>query len=136
MYQISSFWFSIKEPMRFLIVGGYNTLFAYILFAILEKILYQQVSYLLVLCLVHFISVVNSFFTLRILVFRSQGKILFEYLRVNYVYLLYLFLNMGMLYTLKSIIGINVLVAQFICVSILSIACYIIHKFFSFNRYV
>ncbi len=134
MCRILQIWFLLNEKIRFLLVGGYNTLFAYGLFCIAELILSNKFSYLIVLCIVHFISVINSFFSLRVFVFQSRGSFFLEYLRVNLVYLLYLLLNAMMLYILKSVLGINLFVAQFICIIILSVLFYFIHKFFSFNR--
>lgn len=136
IYKLIQFWFSLNEKIRFLLVGGYNTAFAYLLFCILEFWLSARFSYLLLLCIAHFISVINSFFSFRIFVFQSKGKIFTEYLRVNLVYLLYLLFNSIMLYLLNTVVGMNLFIAQFICIAVLSIIFYLIHKFFSFTRYV
>ena len=127
-------WFRLDRRIRFILVGGYNSVFGYVVFALLELLLRDRLHYLVSLCLAYFISIFNSFFSFRIFVFCSKGKFLHEYIKVSIVYLGYLLLNMTLLYFFKSIIGVNIFIAQIICILILSVLSYFIHKNFSFKN--
>ncbi len=127
-------WFSLNQKLRFILVGGYNTVFAYLVFCLLEKFVGLYLHYLVILVLAHCISTSNSFFNFRFFVFRSRGNFFHEYLRTNLVYLGYLVCNAAMLYILKDLLQINVLLAQLICVIILTIVVYFVHKNYSFKQ--
>jgi putative flippase GtrA len=124
-----------NEKLRFLIIGGYNTVFAYAVFCLLQLAFAGKLHYLLVLVMAHFVSVSNSFFTLRFFVFVSQGKLLNEYLKVNLVYLGYLAANAILLYIFKDFFHLGVLFSQLICIIILTILVYFLHKNFSFKQH-
>lgn len=127
-------WFSINEKLRFLLVGGYNTLFAYLIFCLLNYLLASHLHYLVILAITHIICVLNSFFNFRFFVFRSQKNLLREYLKVNIVYLGYFICNAAMLYVLKDLLNINILLSQLICVTTITTAIYFTHKNFSFKK--
>ena len=134
MDKIFKLWFALNEKLRLILVGGYNTSFAYIIFVLSNYFFKNSLHYLLILVISHLISVLNSFFTFRFFVFRSQKNLWQEYIKVNIVYLGYLICNSIMLFCLKEIFGINILISQLICVISLTIAVYIIHKNFSFKK--
>jgi putative flippase GtrA len=130
---ILNYWFKINDKIRFLLVGGYNTLFSFSLFCLLQNLLGNIFHYIVILLFCHLISVFNSFVSLKYFVFRSSKKFLNEYLKVNIVYAVYFVLNAMLLYVLKDLLAINIYIAQFICVIILTIASYFSHKYFSFK---
>jgi putative flippase GtrA len=127
-------WFKIDERIRFLLVGGYNTLFAFLLFCLLEFLFRDHFHYLIILFLSHIISVLNSFITFRFFVFRSQGHVVHEYIKINIVYLIYYLSNAALLYLLHDLFHINILISQFTCICILMVATYTAHKHFSFKK--
>jgi len=131
--RVLELWFHLDRRVRFILVGGYNTLFSYLIFLLLEGLLSNSINYLVVLCVAHFISVFNSFINFRVFVFQSRGRFWHEYIKVNIVYIGYLLLNVILLYFLKSILGVNLFVAQIICIVILTLLFYQIHKNFSFK---
>jgi len=106
-----SYLFSIHKKLRYLLVGVYNTVLAYGLFVILEIFLRDSINYLTILCIAHFIATFNSFVTFRVFVFRSQGHFWKEFVKVNIVYLLYLVLNVALLFFLKTMLGMNLFVS-------------------------
>jgi putative flippase GtrA len=130
---ILNFWFTINDKIRFLLVGGYNTLFSFLLFCLLQTLFKGIFHYIVILLFCHLISVFNSFITLKYFVFRSPKNFLSEYLKVNIVYGVYFVLNALLLYSLKDLLGINIYIAQLICVIILTTASYFSHKYFSFK---
>ena len=131
--KILPYWFGIHKKLRYLLVGGYNTVFAYGLFVILEIALRNYINYIFVLIIAHFLSVFNSFITFRIFVFRSVSHFWREFAKVNLVYLFYLTLNIVTLYFLNTIIGVNLFAAQVICIVILTLLFYYVHEHFSFK---
>lgn len=131
--KVLKLWFSLDQRVRFILVGGYNTVLAYAIFCMLEIFLQEDLYYLWVLCIAHFISVFNSFVNLRFFVFRSQGLFVHEYIKTNLVYLAYLALNSLLLYILKDIVHIEIFRSQIICVIILNVLFYFVHKNFSFK---
>lgn len=131
--KILDIWFKIGEKVRFILVGGYNTVFSFLLFCWLEFSFHDHLHYLIILFISHMISVLNSFLTFRIFVFRSKGHIFLEYFKINIVYLGYYICNALLLYLLKDLLYIHILVSQFICIVILMIATYAAHKHFSFK---
>ena len=127
-------WFSINEKIRYILVGGYNTVLSYLIFCFLNYVFAQHLHYLAILAISTFISVINSFFCFRFFVFRSQKNLWQEYLKVNIVYLGYLACNSLLLFIMKDLLNIDVLVAQLICIAIITTAVYFIHKNFSFKK--
>lgn len=130
---ILNYWFRVNEKIRFLLVGGYNTLFSYLLFCLLQHMLKGIFHYMVILLFCHLITVFNSFVNLKYFVFRSNKNFLFEYLKVNIVYAVYFVLNAILLYILKDILQVNIYIAQLICIIILTTGSYFSHKYFSFK---
>jgi putative flippase GtrA len=130
---ILNFWFKINDKIRFLLVGGYNTLFSFSLFCLLQTLFGSIFHYIIILLFCHLISVFNSFVSLKYFVFRSPKNFLNEYLKVNIVYAIYFVLNATLLYVQKDLLEVNIYIAQFICIIILTIASYFSHKYFSFK---
>jgi len=132
--KILTIWFYLPHKLRYLLVGGYNTIFSYSLFCLLNFLLSNKLHYLVILIFCHLISVANSFLNLRFFVFRSIGHFWHEYFKVNLVYGGYFFCNAILLFALKELAGINVFIAQLICILSLFIATYFLHKNFSFKK--
>lgn len=133
--KIFTIWFSLNQKLRYLLVGGFNTVFSYAIFCLFQLLLGKYLHYLVSLVLVYFISVFNSFINLRFFVFRSRGRFWHEYLKVNFVYLWHLLFNILLLYMLKDKMHVNIFIAQFICAIALVVIVYFAHKHFSFKNY-
>lgn len=133
--KLFNFWFKIDRRVRFILVGGYNTVFALSLFYLLENYFGASFHYMAILLATHVIGIFNSFLTLRIFVFESKNSLLKEYLKVNVVYCGYFFANAALLFCLHEILLLDILLSQFLCVLILTIASYFAHKHFSFKTH-
>lgn len=131
--KIFNIWFSLNEKLRFILVGGYNSVFSYGVFFTLNHLLQNSLHYLFILTITHLISISNSFFNFRFFVFQSRGNVAKEYAKVFTVYLGYFACNSIMLFILKELLNINILLAQLICMITLAIATYFVHKKFSFK---
>jgi putative flippase GtrA len=122
-----------KQRWRFLLVGAWNTAFGYGLFAGLYLWLGQEIHYLIILLLAHAVSVTNAFLGHRYLVFRSQGPIVWEFMRFNLSYLGALLLGMAGMPFLIEVCGLYPLHAQAMLLVIGLIFSYIAHKYYSFK---
>ena len=133
MKNILKLWFQIKQPIRYLLVGGFNTVISLCLFAVLYLILQNNLNYLTIAIIAHFISVLNSTITFRLFVFEANGSFLYNYFKTNISYLFYLALNLMLLYVLCDLLGIYPIYGSIIVVCILTPLFFFIHKFFSFK---
>ncbi len=131
--KVFAYWFSLEEKLRFVLVGGYNTVFAYAVFCLFQIVFGKYLNYIIILAITNFVSVINSFFNFKIFVFRSKQKVLPEFIRAVLVYFGYFCCNAILLFVIKNL-GVNLFLSQFICVVILTVAVYFSHKYFSFKQ--
>ncbi|MBO4285649.1 MAG: ChbG/HpnK family deacetylase [Alphaproteobacteria bacterium] len=132
-FKVEKWWFKhISEKMRFLLVGGFNTVFAYAVYALLLEII--GLPYLWALIVQYFISVNVSIATMRYYVFQSKGNMLAEFLKAWSVYIGLFFLNTVGLAFLVEVLKIDALFAQGIYLVFSTIITYLLHKYFSFKK--
>lgn len=122
-----------SEKMRYLLVGGYNTAFGYILFAGLLMLFKEQVHYLVLLVMSHVFSVINAFFAYKFLVFKTKQSGLREFGKFNMVYLGVLIINLVALPVMVNFLAIRPIIGQAWFVVITVIVSYLGHKHFSFK---
>lgn len=122
----------LPQPLRYLVIGGYNTAMSGALYAGLYLLLGDKLHYLLILVLNYLLSVTHSFLTMKYLVFRSRGNVWREYLRCQLSYLTMLGANIPLLGLLVDGLGMGAIVAQLICTLVIAVLGYLIHKRFSF----
>jgi len=132
-FKVEDWWFRlIPEKIRFLLVGGFNTVFAYGVFALLLQGF--GLPYLWALIIQYFITVNVSIATMRYYVFQSKGDIIKEFVKAWGVYLMVFGLNSVGLSFLVEICKIAPLWAQAIYLIFSTIVTYILHKYFSFYK--
>ncbi len=132
-FKAEKLWFHIvPEKVRFLLVGGFNTVFAYGVFAFLLQIL--KLPYLLALIVQYFITVNVSIFTMRYYVFESKGNLISEFTKGWSVYIGLFFLNSVGLSFLVEICHIPPVWAQGVYLVFSTVMTYILHKYFSFRK--
>ena len=129
---IENIWFKVPQKLRFLLVGGFNTLFSYVLFAFLVAII--MMPYKIALVLNYIIAVNLSIFTMRYYVFRSFGNFLREYGKAWCVYLLVLILNYVSMYMMVDVYKMNELIAQAVYTFFITFFIYFMHKYVSFAK--
>ena len=130
--QIEKLWFLVSEKIRFLLVGGFNTVFAYVLYVLL--VAGMNIGYKLALIIGYIISINVSIFTMRYYVFRSKGKWYAEYLKGWEVYLATLLLNYVAMFLMVDWLEINELLAQAVFAIIVAVLTYVFHKYFTFHK--
>ncbi len=128
--KIEKIWFILPEKLRFLLVGGFNTVFGYGVFAFLLIVL--QLSYKNAIWIGYVISVNVSIFTMRYYVFRSNGIWYKEYSKGWGVYLTTMVLNYFAMFIMVDIYKINELLAQGFYTIGITILTYLLHRYFTF----
>ena len=113
------------QRVAFLVVGGINTVFGYLCFAVFLVTVGQRSHYLAALACAHVVSVLFAFVLYRFVVFRVRGHVLADLWRFETVYLAALAVNFVLL---------PVLLAQALIVSVTSLMSWMGHKHYSFRR--
>ncbi len=145
---IESIWFKINQKIRFILVGGFNTLTSFLLYYMFLYLTQgrEQVS----LLLMNIININISITTMRYYVFQSQGNFKQEYLKAFSSYIVLYFINTGLLAFFVKIVKIkeklspqNILqeipnldkaIAQLCCIIIITVLTFFVHKYFSFRK--
>ncbi len=123
-----------SEKARFLVVGVYNTLFGYVVFAGLYLLLGHRVHYLVVMVIAHILAVCNAFVGHRILTFRVKDHLLRDFLRFNLSYTGVLVFGIFALPAMVEGLHAHPLSAQAVVIALTTLGSYILHKRISFHR--
>lgn len=121
--------------LRYLLVGGWNTVFGMAVYAGLYHWLGSRVHYLALLVPSNILAVTNAYVCYRLLVFKTKGNILREYFRCYVVYGGMMFLGAALLFLLVDWLGVPPAVANCICVALTTVASYFGHRTFSFRQH-
>ena len=125
------------ERVRFLFVGGINTVFGYAVFVLLYLSAGRVVGYLGSLYLSYLIGVSLAFVLHRRVTFRAHetgGNSVVDFLRFASVYLVSLTINTIGLPLLVEFGHLPAIGAQAIMVVVTTMISYLGHKYFSFRR--
>lgn len=138
-------WFKFPEKLRFLLVGGFNTVFAWSVFAALNWLFTSinegfawNFSDILVanaaLIVQNTITINVSFITMRYYVFCSRGNFWKEWTKAWSVYILLYTVNAPCISFLIWAFGLNALLAQAIYLIFSTIVTFLLHKYYSFRK--
>jgi putative flippase GtrA len=123
-----------NQVIRYLIVGGWNTVFGYSLFALLYFLLSARIHYLVIAIISSIIAITMAYAGYKIFVFKTKGNYLHEYLKFYVVYGFSMILGLILLPIFVEFLKMNVYLAQ----AIATIACifvsFIGHRNFSFRK--
>jgi putative flippase GtrA len=129
------------ERVAFLLVGGFNTVFAFLLFAglaatagrALDAAGLPVLGSLVPLAGSYAVAVLVAFVLYRRLVFRVRGHVLRDLARFVSVYAVSITVNAVSLPLLVAL-GVPRLVAQALIVVVITLISYVGHRWFSFRR--
>ena len=121
------------RKIRFLIAGGWNTIFGYASFAGLYWLLSHKVHYLVILTGVTVINITMAFLTHKFFVFRTRGNYLKEYLRYYIVYAAPTGIGFIGLPFCIEVLRLNAYVAQLLIMGITVVMSYFGHKHVTFK---
>jgi putative flippase GtrA len=127
------FYFRRREQLLYLVVGGWNTVFGYGVWALLQALLGEHLHYLVVVLIAWPIAVLNAYAGYRYVVFRSRGSILRELPRFSLVYLVTLIVNLAILPIALNVLPFNIYVVQALLTAVVVVCSYLSHRYYSFG---
>ena len=123
-----------KVELRYLIAGGWNTFFGYIITVGLYYWLTGYVNTLLILGIAHFLAITMSFWTYKLFVFKSRGHWWPEYLKSYLVYGNVAVSGIFLTWVLVDYIFIPFWVAQAFVLILSVIVSFVGHRKFTFSN--
>ena len=143
-FEIENIWFKLPEKLRYLLVGGFNTVFAYGVLNALDWILRYFNEYYkwqfspelianAALFVQYIITINVSVATMRYYVFQSHGSWQKEFAKAWSVYVFLYLINAPILTFLMLLFGLETWSAQGIYLFFSTIVTFILHKYFSFR---
>ena len=127
------FYLRRREQLLYLVVGGWNTVFGYAVWAVMQLLLGGFLHYLVIVVLSWPIAVLNAYLGYRYIVFRSHGSVLRELPRFSTVYFLTLLVNLALLPIALQVLPLNIYVVQACFAVMVVIGSYLGHKYYSFR---
>ena len=124
----------IHRLVRFLITGGWNTVFGIGVYSLLLWLFEGKVNYLILMVPSSILAITNAYICYKLFVFKTKGNILREYFRFYLVYGVSNLLSFGIMFCLVEGMKIKPIIAQFPCVAIITIFSYVSHHNFSFKK--
>ena len=119
------------QPIRFLFVGGLNTLVGYGVYALL---VYLGVNYLIANTVSTVVGVIHSYLWNRFFTFKSKNKALKEITKFVSVYIVSYLIGMFTLFIFKDKLNISPYIAGLINLVITTLISYFGHKYISFRK--
>lgn len=130
--KLLSIFFKIPEKIRYLLVGGFNTVVGYCIFIFLIFLLKEKMHYNIILLIQYVISINISYINMKFFVFKTKGNYKKEYIKTFSTYISTYFLNAFLLNLLSNIF--NIYTSQMISLFLITILIYILHKKVNFKE--
>ena len=122
-----------STQVRYLVVGGWNTLFGLALFAVLLWLLGGVVGYGVILLICQVIATIQAHWAQRRFVWRSESQFWPELLRFSLVYVVAYFVNLTLLTLCVEGLGWPVLQSQVAVTMLMVVLTYTINKVWTFR---
>jgi GtrA-like protein. len=120
--------------VMYLVVGAWNTLFAYGCFALLYYLLHDYLGPIAILAIAYAVPSINGYLTFRYLVFKPVSHPLIEYARYQAVYLPIGAVNFVVLPLALKYSDLNAYAIQALFAIFAIIAAYLGNKYFAFRK--
>ena len=135
-------WFRFPQKLRFLLVGGFNTVFAYLVLNLLNALfglcfrgIFPALIIVNIALIMQYILTINvSFLTMRYYVFQSHGNWYREWLKAWSVYIFLYLINAPILTFMMAVLGWSTWFAQGVYLIFSTIITFILHKYYSFRK--
>lgn len=118
---------------RYLAVGGWNTLFGIGVYTLLFELLKGRAHYLALAVPSNILAVTNAYVCYKLIVFKTKGNIIREYLRCYLVYGVSMLFGMAGLWLLVDGFGFYPVWGNILVAGITVIVSYVGHRVFSFR---
>lgn len=123
------------ERIRFLVVGGFNTAFGFLIFTSITLMLkHVPHGYMIGLIVSQFVSNFVAFYLHRKVTFKAKGHAMTDFIRFTMVNAVSYLINLIVLPLLVNVTHMNPLIAQFLILLVTIMISFVGHKFFSFRR--
>lgn len=124
------------ERVRFLVVGGFNTVFGFLLFTGIELLFGRWIGYIVTLLISYVIAIIVAFILHRHVTYRvtGTGNVIVDFLRFASVYLVAIAINLVALPLLVELAHFPPILAQALITIVTTLVSYFGHKLFSFRR--
>ena len=133
LLKLYSKWCSISDKIRFLLVGGFNAAFSYVIFAIAIYLIGSE-HYQICVALQWIISSVFSFVNQKIFVFCTKGHWIKEYLKCCTSWVIAYLINAILLEFFVRQIKLSPYLAQILAPAIAGIFTFFVFKIIVFNK--
>ena len=121
------------QLFKYLVVGCWNTFFGVSLYTIVILI-FGEAHYLILGFLCNIVAITQSFFSHKLLVFKTKGNILKEYLRIYVTYSFSMLFGLIAMYILVDLMHIGAIYANLILTCFSVVLNFFLHKNFTFKR--
>ena len=122
-----------SSKLRYLIAGGWNTVFGYSLGVILFILLTDSVHTAFIAFICNLISMAMSFITYKVFVFRTKGNWIKEYFKACIVYGNVAIISIVVIWVLVDLVGLNIWISQALTIFVTVVISYFGHKKFTFK---
>jgi|688.fasta_scaffold397515_1 putative flippase GtrA len=122
-----------EKKRNYILIGGLNTLFGYIIGVGLYKLLVNLIGIFWVGAAVNMASITFSFITYKVFVFKTHGNWLAEYLKAILVYGVMALISTFLLFFFIERLGLSIWIAQAITMLIAMAVSYVSHSRFTFR---
>lgn len=125
----------LANPMkiRYLLAGGWNTFFGYIVGLALYYGLEGRIHVVMVGVIANIMAISMAFVTYKLFVFRTKGNWIGEYFRAYLVYGATGIMSVGLLWILVDGIGLPFWVGQGVAIVLTMVVSYVFHARFTFK---
>jgi putative flippase GtrA len=123
-----------STKVRYLLAGGWNTLFGYLVGLSIYYGLDGMVGVVAVGIMANIVAITMAFVTYKLFVFQTKGNWLSEYLRAYLVYGATAVVGIGLLWILVDGLGVRFWIAQGLVIVITVVVSYLSHSRFTFKR--
>lgn len=122
------------KRVRYLLAGGWNTLFGYCVGVLFYYLLHNYLHTLVIIVLANILNISMSFLTYKIFVFKTRGNWLSEYVRCYVVYGNIAIVGMLLIWVMVDFFMVPFWIAQALILLITVIISYVAHARFTFKK--
>jgi putative flippase GtrA len=123
-----------QQGLRYLVIGGWNTLFGFGMFSVLQIAFGDEINYLILLTFSTILAILNAYVGYRLFVFKVKGRWIRDLGRFSLVYVTSYLFNLAALPLLVEVAGLPILLAQAILTATTVMMSFFAHRSFSFRR--
>ena len=129
-----SLFLRLPHFLRYLLVGGWNSLFGFSIYALLYSLFGERVHYLFLLIPANILAITNAFLCYKYLVFQTRGHGWSEYWRCYLVYGGMALTSAALLFLFVETLHLNPVWGNGISMILCTVISYFSHKYFSFGH--